>query len=58
MALPWITGLGIQAREGETQATAEGYHSLVSHPQHVQATRLLGLSAQESLTSSHLLARI
>lgn len=29
MALPWITGLGIQAREVEAQGIAEGHHSPV-----------------------------
>lgn len=32
MALPWITGLGIQAREGEAQGAAEGHHAPVSPP--------------------------
>lgn len=51
MALPWITGLGIQAREGEAQGAAEGHHAPVPHPQHMQATRVLGLLAQESFFS-------
>lgn len=32
MALPWITGLGIQAEGGGAQGTVEPWHPCTPHP--------------------------